>query len=352
MERDLVFEQAHVKRFITDELIGKQDFNEHPATGAHAHFVARAAKDAGLTVRKIGAGHFFFFDGARCVGTVESMIPSLVSHAALKIGRSKQLTKELLESAGIPVPRGRSYLETDVVKATRFFRSLTVPAVVKPNGGRGGAGVTCGVSTIDHFKDAWQSAASTTRLETSILVEEFTTGVDLRVYVVAGKVVAAASRLPAHVVGDGQATVADLLLRKQDLRDRNRYLARMPITVDPKWIMNSGHSMDSVLPSGEIAVLNSTVNLHQGGENADVTGILHKGIKEIAVAALDAIPGMGAGGVDFVAKSPRDVEGAVVLEVNTGANISVHHLPAYGEPVDVGRALVDAMIARAPVLMR
>jgi hypothetical protein len=34
----------------------------------------------------------------------------------------------------------------------------------------------------------------------------------------------------------------------------------------------------------------------------------------------------------------------VVLEANTAANITVHHLPAYGDAVDVGGALVDEMI--------
>jgi D-alanine-D-alanine ligase-like ATP-grasp enzyme len=340
-----VFEQAPVKQFICDEILGRVNFNEHATAGAHAHFMVRAAKSAGLTVRKIGVGHFFF-DAKKCIGTVEAMIPSLVSHAALKAGRSKQLTKELLSAAGVPVPRGQLFAETDQVKGARFFRALEATAVVKPDGGRGGVGVTCGVSTAGHFKDAWQRAAATTKQETAIMVEEFTMGIDLRVYVVDGKAVAAASRIPAHVIGDGLSSVSELLSEKQGLRERNRYLERMPIVVDPQWMLNSGHSMDQVLEAGEIAVLNSTVNLHQGGENIDVTGMLHPELGAIAVAALDAIPGMGAGGVDFVAKSPRTAEGAVVLEVNTGANISVHHLPAYGEPVNVGRAIIDAMIAR------
>lgn len=349
MERGLVFEQCQVKRFITDEILGKLPFNEHPTSGAHASFMVRAAKAAGLTVRKIGVGHFFF-RGAKCIGTVEAMIPSLVSYAALKAGRSKQLSKELIGSVGVPVPRGRVFVETDFAKGARFFRSLEAPAVVKPDGGHGGAGITCGITSDSHFKDAWQIAAGTTKSETSILIEEFTTGIDLRVYVVDGEAVAAATRLPAHVVGDGLSTVSDLLERKQETRDRNKYLARMPIAVDPQWMMNSGIAMDQTLAAGEIAVLNSTVNLHQGGENVDVTEMLHPSLKELAVAALDAIPGMGAGGVDFVAKSPRTAEGAVVLEVNTGANISVHHLPAYGEPVDVGRAVIDAMVARASIV--
>ncbi|MGP5717795.1 ATP-binding protein [Brachybacterium tyrofermentans] len=346
MDRNIIFEQAHVKRFITDELIGKHAFNEHPAVGAHAAFIMRAAKAAGLTVRKIGAGHFFF-DGGRCIGNVESMTLSLTSVAAHKIASSKQLTKELLESAGVPVPRGRKFLGDERSKAERFVRTLPVPAVVKPDGGRGGAGVTCGVTTSEHFNEAWQAAVKTARNDPPIIVEEFATGVDLRVYVVEHEVVAAASRLPAHVVGDGKQSLAQLLQQKRELRDRNKYLARMPITVDPRWIANSGLAMGAILAPGEIAVLNSTVNLHQGGENVDVTGILHDEIKEFAVAALAAIPGMGAGGIDFVARSPRVSDGAVVLEVNTGANISVHHLPAYGESVDVGRAIINAMVARA-----
>lgn len=346
MERDLYFAHDYVKHFVTHEVLGRLDFHEHSAAGAHASFVVRAAKGAGLTVRKLGAGHFFF-NGERCIGTVEAMIPSLVSHAALKVARSKQLTKELLLAAGVTVPLGRSFLESEFTKAIRFFRSIENPAVVKPDGGRGGFGVTCGVTSVERFKEAWQKASGGKLSERLILVEELITGVDLRVYVVEGNVVAAASRIPAHVVGDGVTALAGLVLQKQEVRERNQYLARMPIVVDPQWVANSGRTMDTVPPPGEIVVLNSTVNLHQGGENVDVTGILDQGIKELAIAAMGAIPGMGAGGVDIIATSPRTGAGAVVLEVNTGANISVHHLPAYGEPVDVGRALIDAMVARA-----
>lgn len=135
--RDSLFEQAHVKRFITEEILGKLDFNEHSSAGAHAHFVARGAKAAGLSVRKIGTG-YFFFQGKKCIGTVDLMVPSLVSHAALKAGQSKQLTKELLTGVGVPVPRGRMFVESDLIRGTRFFQALKVPVVVKPNGGRGG----------------------------------------------------------------------------------------------------------------------------------------------------------------------------------------------------------------------
>ena len=50
MESGLVFEQRQVKQFITDENLGKLPFNEHPTAGAHASYMTRAAKAAGLTV--------------------------------------------------------------------------------------------------------------------------------------------------------------------------------------------------------------------------------------------------------------------------------------------------------------
>lgn len=341
-----VYEQHHVKRFIEEKVLGRLAFNAHRRSGAHNKLVVGEAERAGLTVREIESG-YYFYDDAGVVGSMRSMVSSLASHEAVRVCGSKSLTKQLLAAAGVPVPRGVSLPQDAPGKALSFFRSLGSPAVVKPADSRGGEGVTCGIRTEEHFRAAWRKAVASARRDSPVVVEEHVAGLDVRVYVVGTSVVAAGTRLPPFVVGDGELTVEQLVEAKQVLRETNRYLGRMPIVVDREWLENVGRPPSAVPGRDEIVVLNPTVNLHQGGENVDVTNLLAPELKEIAVDAVGAIPGLGAAGVDFLITSPDSAENAVVLEMNVGGNISVHHLPAYGEPVNVARAMVEEMVARA-----
>lgn len=338
-----MFSQIEVKDFISNEIIGKLAFNEQQEAGAHITFIARAALDSGLTVRKIRSGHYFL-DGQRVVGSVQSMVTSLISHQAVQICSSKEIMKDLLIIAGIPVPRGSAFSKNELSKGLHFHQSLEAASVVKPDRGRGGMGITAGIESSEHFREAWAKAALVGKVDVPILVEEYVSGLDLRVYVVAGKVVAAATRIPPFVVGDGKSTIELLLKRKELQRDKNLYLRRLPIVIDNKWMEITGNRMETILPENEIAILNSTSNLSKGGENVDVTHMLSDGLAALAVGAIASIPGLQSGGVDFQARSPRTTDGAVVLEINAGANISVHHLPAYGDSVNVGHKIVQAML--------
>ena len=62
-----------------------------------------------------------------------------------------------------------------------------------------------------------------------------------------------------------------------------------------------------------------------GGENVDVTDLAHPDLLAMAVDAVRAIPGLGLAGVDLLAPDIGSADGAVVLELNDGANIRVHN---------------------------
>ena len=99
--------------------------------------------------------------------------------------------------------------------------------------------------------------------------------------------------------------------------------------------------------AGEVVVVNSLANLHVGGENVDVTELVHPDLLTMAVEAARAIPGLGAAGVDLLTPDIRSAAGAMVIETNVAANIRVHNCPAYGRPRDVAGAIVDRMIETA-----
>lgn len=220
--------------------------------------------------------------------------------------------------------------------------------VIKPANGRAGDGITTNVSDLAQFDRAWSRAVEASTSKHKIMLEAHVTGLDVRAFVVGDRVVAAATRLPAFVQGNGQDSLVDLVEAKSSVRAENAYLRKMPIQVDYDWLAGRGWKATAVPEDGEIVLLNGTVNIHQGGEHVDITHELSPELQQIAVRAAQAIPGLTVAGIDLLVESPDSVHNAVVLEANTSANISVHHVPAYGQPVDVGGAIIDEMLRQAP----
>src|SRR4030095_14510026 len=84
------------------------------------------------------------------------------------------------------------------------------PRVAKPLDGNHGRGVHLDLRTEEEVAAAFPAAQAEARRGT-VLVETFVAGNDYRVLVVGGRMVALAERVPAHVVGGGGATVAELV---------------------------------------------------------------------------------------------------------------------------------------------
>jgi cyanophycin synthetase len=219
--------------------------------------------------------------------------------------------------------------------------------VLKPSDGGKGEGITTGITTERELRAAWGLAEQATRDVPGAVLEEQAEGVDVRVFVVGRRVAAAATRIHAHVVGDGRQTITELIAEKQAWRDQHVILRKRPFTVDPVLLAQSGRTLETVLGDGEVAVLNSLSNLHLGGENVDVTDLAHPDLLQLAVEAVRAVPGLGVAGVDLLAPDIGSVDGAVVLELNVEANARVHRCPAYGEPRNPAEVIIDEMIATA-----
>jgi cyanophycin synthetase len=312
----------------------------------HLKLIRRAARRRGLTVRKIGKTTYFY-DGRLPVGGMTSWVPTLVGRRALRISRSKDLTKQMLDAAGVPTPTGIAVGPDDFDVALAHVTAAAGPSVLKPVTGYGGAGITCGITGEVELRRAWEIATEAAGPDPSFVLEQQIDGIDIRAYVVGRRVVAATTRLNAHVVGDGSRSLGELVDLKQRLRNENVFLAKRPIVVDSALLASNGHAMHDVPADGEVIVLNSIANQHVGGENVDVTDLVHPDLLRLATDATRAIPGLGLAGVDLMTPSIDSVDGAVVLEVNVQANIRVHHTPAYGTPRDVAGAIVDEMIATA-----
>ena len=102
-----------------------------------------------------------------------------------------------MEQAEVPVPKG------DIVRTEAGMKEaidrIGYPVVVKPVNGNHGRGITANVKDLDTAVTAFAQAKDVSR---TVIIEKYITGEDYRLLVINYKLVAAALRKPAHVVGD------------------------------------------------------------------------------------------------------------------------------------------------------
>ncbi|TIN62352.1 MAG: cyanophycin synthetase, partial [Mesorhizobium sp.] len=132
---------------------------------------------------------------------IRASCTDLTSEIATEIASDKDLTKFLLQQAGLPVPSGE--LVRSAQDAVAAAARLGYPVVTKPLDGNHGSGVNIGLATEDEVRWGFEQAREHSR---SVIVEQHFVGSDHRILVIGGKVVALAERVPAHVVGDGRSS--------------------------------------------------------------------------------------------------------------------------------------------------
>lgn len=275
---------------------------------------------------------------------VQATLTSNTSCIAVDTAADKVLTKKLLSDVGIPVPPGE--VVADEKEAVEAWRQLGGPAVLKPVDGNQGKGVTLNLASEDEVLGAFRLAR---HYAEKVMVEKYVPGRHYRLLVVDGEMIAAAERTPAHVVGDGQHTVSQLIdLANLDPRRGEGH--EKPLTrlrVDPVVLMNLARrnlTLNYVPAAGEPVFLRDNANLSTGGTAIDVTDSAHENYRQMAVRAVRTV-GLDVGGVDLVAidiARPRNnaPESGSVIEVNAAPGLRMHVHPSSGSSRDAGGAIV------------
>jgi len=260
------------------------------------------------------------------------------------IAQDKELTRELLAQAGIPVPEGRPVADAD--DACRLAGRLDGPAVVKPRYGNHGRGVSVNLRDEQQLRAAYDLAREHGR---EVVVETHAPGDDHRLLVVGGRLVAAARRRPPCVTGDGVSRVRSLAEAvNADPRRVGHATSLSPIPLDEvaaRTLAEQGLDFDSVPEAGRVVLLRRSANLSTGGTAEDVTNCVHP---EVAARAVEAakIVGLDIAGVDVVAceiSRPLEEQGGAIIEVNAGPGLRMHLEPTEGEARDVGGAIVEML---------
>ncbi|HEY5801236.1 MAG TPA: cyanophycin synthetase, partial [Burkholderiaceae bacterium] len=267
------------------------------------------------------------------------------SAIAETIAQDKELTKKLLDAAGVPVPVGRTAENAE--DAWKAAQEIGLPVVVKPKDGNQGKGVTVNITTREQTIAAYNAAKE---FRDDIMVERFLAGHDFRLLVIGNKLVAAARRDPPHVVGDGVHSVRELveIVNADPRRGTGHGTALTKIRFDDIALARlalQGLAADSVPPIGQRVVLRNNANLSTGGSATDVTDDVHPEVAARAVEAAQMI-GLDICGVDVVCDSvlrPIEEQNGGVVEVNAAPGLRMHLSPSYGKGRPIGEAIVNAM---------
>jgi len=276
---------------------------------------------------------------------IEAALTSMTSHIAVEIASDKGVCNKILGDLGLPVPKQKLVYDAD--EAIAAAQRIGFPVVIKPLDGNHGRGVT-----VNIMSDAEAEAAFAIADEegSAVIVESMITGDDHRLLVINGKLEAAAKRVPGHVVGNGTATITELVeIVNQDPRrgvGHENVLTKLELDEQAfRLLGEKGYTAESVPPEGEVVYLRKTANISTGGTAVDVTDTIHPDNKAMAERAILAV-GLDLGAVDFltsdITQSYRDTGGAI-CEINAGPGLRMHIAPSEGKPRDVGGKVMEML---------
>jgi cyanophycin synthetase len=289
---------------------------------------------------------------------VQATLSNRSSLLGVELACDKEGTKRILRDSGIPVPRGT------VITAIKFLDDAIAdvggfPIVVKPLNGNHGRGISIDVRTYIAAEDAFDLAQEVSE---EVIIERYHPGRDHRVLVVNNKVVAVSERVPAHVVGDGKSTIAELIeITNQDPRrgeGHDNVLTKIELNSTSYDILQrQGYSLETIPKTGQTCYLRATANLSTGGIAVDRTDDIHPENVWLAQRVAQIV-GLDIAGIDIVTSDitqPLRATDGVIVEVNAAPGFRMHTSPSVGIPRNVAEPVIDMLFpngapSRIPII--
>lgn len=319
--------------------------SQRRALGPSTASIVRAAEERDIPWLRLNDYSLVQFGHGKWQRRIQATITSETRHIAVDIASDKEETNQLLGDLGLPVARQR--LVRGETSAADAAERIGFPVVVKPLNANHGRGVSIRLTDKDQVREGFTIAREHSR---TVIVESYIEGLDHRLLVVNGELVAASKRVPGHVVGDGKSTIEELVdVVNSDPRrgvGHEKVLTRIELDRQAEKAMGkAGYDAATVLPEGEVLYLRSTANLSTGGTAVDVTDVIHPANRDMAVRAAKAV-GLDVCGVDFlttdITKSYR-THGGAICEVNAAPGFRMHVAPSEGTPRDVAGPVMDML---------
>ncbi len=356
--QSIVDRGRYPKAELEQDLQDLKDLWRDSALGPSTESIIKEAEKRGIPWMQLGARFLIQLGYGVNQKRMQATMTDNTGILGVELACDKEATKRILGSTGVPVPRGTviNFLD-DLQEAIEYVGGY--PIVIKPLDGNHGRGITIDIQNWEEAEAAYDAARQVSR---SIIVERYYNGRDHRVLVVNGKVVAVAERVPAHVVGDGRSTIAELI--EETNKDPNRgdghdkVLTKIELDrTSYQLLERQGYTLDSILAKDEICYLRATANLSTGGIAVDRTDEIHPENVWLAQRIVKII-GLDIAGIDVVtsdiSRPLREVDG-VIVEVNAAPGFRMHVAPSQGIPRNVAGAVIDMLFpneqaSRIPIL--
>ncbi len=268
------------------------------------------------------------------------------SYIAALAMENKQVTKALLERAGLRTPAGRLH-DSEAAALADWPRVQGRATVVKPRSTNFGEGVAilAASATCEEYAAAVRAAFA---LDAAVLVEDFIAGREFRFLVVGGVTRAVLHRVPANVVGDGARTIRELVTAKNQHPFRGEgYVKPLEKIVlgetELAFLAAAGLTPEAVPAAGATVFLRKNSNISTGGDSIDWTDTMPAVYHRIAERATAAL-GAQISGVDMIVPDPADggADAAYsIIELNFNPALHIHDFPETGENRHVERPALD-----------
>jgi len=289
---------------------------------------SESARAAGATIEDLGDGLFRIMQGNVWTFVKRSEV-TLDSQLMLEIAGDKPLCHRLLRELGVPTPEYLEFRLDSLDAATAWLEQRPGPIVVKPAAaGSAGDGVTTGVTTARGLRRAaWRAATQSARLMAERQVE----GDSYRLTYVGGTLLDAIRRNRPRVVGDGRATIRQLVDAENQRRLHGEVVSLHPLEVDlemKNFLRSQGRRLSDVPTVGEIVVLKRVANQNRADENESVRDRVHPEIVRLG-ATIAAHLRLEVVGLDVLTTDislPLSATGGVVNEINTTPGLHHHYL--------------------------
>ena len=330
---------------LTDDIQNMKEIREDVRLGPSTASIVDEAVSRDIPFLRLGRNSLIQLGAGVNQMRFQATITCKTSNIAVDIACNKEQTKKMLDDASIPVAKGDICYDEEDLKDT--IDDIGYPIVIKPLDGNHGKGASINVT---NWEDAVKGLKHAKEYSRRVIVEKFVTGFDFRVLVINNEVIAAAQRVPAHIIGNGKNTIQELIdiTNEDPRRGYGHENVLTEITIDrttERLIDNAGYTLDSVLPENETLYLKSTANLSTGGTSIDVTDLMHP--ENVFIAErISRVIGLDICGIDIMAPNLTQSlkeNGGVILEVNAAPGFRMHLAPSEGLPRNVAAPVIDML---------